>query len=317
MTTVHTIGAYQVPDGVLSAVHEASQRTGVDFAYMMAKAATESGFNPTVRAATSNATGLYQFIDSTWLHMVREHGREYGIGAYARHVQDGPGGRPTVSDPAMRQEILNLRNDPRLSALMAAEYALANRAHLESTVGGQVGPTEMYLGHFLGAHGASRFLNELQRNPQQTGAALFPAAAAANRPVFYDNGGRARSLSEMHALFDRQVSRTMAMVGGDGPQLALAPAPSGSVHGAFAAAAPAQPVSPRALPGGEGFFAARSAPPSFFSADSTERAPFFAASAEPGHQDRAAGAGSIASITPGERQLSLWAVLTASRTAAV
>jgi hypothetical protein len=324
MTTVHSIGAYRVPDGVLSAVQEASRRTGVDFRYMMAKAATESGFDPTVRAATSNATGLYQFIDGTWLEMVRQHGHEYGLGHYARAIHEGPDGRPTVSDPGLRREILELRNDPRLSALMAAEYSLANRAHLERTVGGRIGPTEMYLGHFLGAHGASRFLGELRRDPQQTGAALFPAAAAANRPAFYADGGRALSLQEIYGLFDRLTRRGMAMAGdapaASGPQLALGPAPGrAAAGGSHASPAAAPTIPPSAVPGGAGFFAASTRPPSFFAGAGPAggSAGLFAspAAARPAVPGSAAGPGSAGPPAPGERQLSLWTVLTASRTA--
>ena len=90
MTLVHTFGPYRVTDTVLSAVRDASARTGVDFRYMMAKAATESAFNPHARAATSNATGLYQFINSTWIAMVHNHGDAYGLGAYAPQIVERP-----------------------------------------------------------------------------------------------------------------------------------------------------------------------------------------------------------------------------------
>lgn len=211
MTTIHDIGGYRVPEQVLSAVREASSRTGVDFGYMLAKAATESAFQPDARAATSNATGLYQFIDSTWLSMVRNHGHEYGLGHYADRIAAGPGGRPSVADPSLRREILDLRYDPRLNALMAAEYALENRNHLARHVGGPIGSTELYMAHFLGAHGAERFLNALRETPGVSGARMFPAAAAANRPVFYDRAGQERSLHEIHQFFDRRVTRDLAL----------------------------------------------------------------------------------------------------------
>ena len=211
MTTVHDIGGYRVPDQVLSAVREASNRTGVDFGYMLAKAATESAFQPDARAATSNATGLYQFIDSTWLSMVNSHGHKYGLGHYADRIAAGPGGRPSVADPALRREILDLRYDPRLNALMAAEYALENQNHLARHVGGSIGSTELYMAHFLGAHGAERFLNALREAPNRSGAQMFPAAAAANRPVFYDRAGQERSLREIHQFFDRRVTRDLAL----------------------------------------------------------------------------------------------------------
>src|SRR3546814_13286067 len=61
-------------------------------------------------------------------------------------------------------------------------------------LGIQPGQTDLYLGHFLGTSGASRFLGARQDNPAQNAAALLPEAAAANRGVFYDADGRARSV---------------------------------------------------------------------------------------------------------------------------
>ncbi len=312
MTTVHDIGPYRVPDPVLGAVQEASRRTGIDFAYLMAKAATESAFRPDARAATSNATGLFQFINSTWLAMVRNHGHEYGLGRYADRIVERPDGSLTVPDPALRREILDLRNDPRLSAVMAAEYAGENRAHLERTFGGPVGPTELYLGHFLGAGGASRFLNALRRDPQQLGANLFPAAAAANGPAFYDMAsGRALTLNEIYGLFDRRIRRDMAMVSG-------VPAAPSAVAGAIAAA-PRE--TGNEIPGGRGYFAARSAPADFFQRAGGAPPGLAAASAATAGSQSAAPAavhplsagdpGAVAAL-PGGRSLSLWTVLTAS-----
>ena len=56
---------------VLQSIREASRASRVDFGYLMAQAAQESGFQSDAKAATSSATGLYQFTDATWLAMVR------------------------------------------------------------------------------------------------------------------------------------------------------------------------------------------------------------------------------------------------------
>ncbi len=202
MATTHIIGGYQVSDSVLGAVREASRRTGADFDYMLAKAAQESGFQADAEAATSSATGLYQFIETTWLQMVREHGARHGLAGMARQIENGPDGQPEVADPAARQRILDLRHDARLNAVMAGELANANKAHLQREVGGEIGSTELYLAHFLGAEGASVFLNAQRTDPDQPAADLFPAAARANRSVFFDPAtGAARSLDAVHASF--------------------------------------------------------------------------------------------------------------------
>lgn len=198
------LSAQAGPD-VTKAVHTASARTGVDFSYLMEKAAAESSFNPDARAATSSARGLYQFIESTWLDMVKRHGDKYGLGDMAADI--GPGGK--VADPARRTEILEMRNDPAIAASMAAEFAAGNKAYLEKTLGpdhGDIGPTELYFAHFMGAGGASQFLQARQADPQSLGADLFPQAARANRPVFYDQSGTKRTLGEIYDFFDRKFS---------------------------------------------------------------------------------------------------------------
>ena len=64
---------------VRSAIAQASQATGIDFDYLLGQAQLESGLNPTARAGTSSATGLYQFIDQSWLGVVKQHGSDYGL----------------------------------------------------------------------------------------------------------------------------------------------------------------------------------------------------------------------------------------------
>lgn len=200
------------PRDVTRAVRQASARSGVDFAYLMAKAAAESSYRAELKATTSSATGLYQFVQGTWMEMVGRHGDKYGLGDYAAAI------RANKVDPGLKREILALRNDPKMSALMAAEYTSANRAHLESRVNGKIGSTELYLAHFLGARGAERFIAAQRTNPDQAGADLLPKAAAVNRNVFYD-GARKRSLGEIHQRFAAKFG------GPPNPATAKRPAP--------------------------------------------------------------------------------------------
>jgi hypothetical protein len=58
---------------------------------------------------------------------------------------------------------------------------------------------ELYMAHFMGVSGAAKLIANAEDNPQASGARLFPNAAAANRSIFYDRRGRARSVSEVYA----------------------------------------------------------------------------------------------------------------------
>jgi hypothetical protein len=192
----------QAPADVVNAVQTASAKTGVNFAYLMQKAGVESGFDASAKASTSSATGLFQFTEQTWLQMVADHGAADGYGKYANAISEGADGRLAVSDPKLKQEILDLRNDPRASALMAAEYARDNADDLRAAVGGKVGGTELYLAHFLGSGGAAQFLNAMKANPSAPAASVLPQAAAANKAVFYNSEtGQPKSLKEVYDRF--------------------------------------------------------------------------------------------------------------------
>lgn len=195
------------PENVESAIRQASARTGVDFAYLMEKAAVESSFRPDLKASTSSATGLYQFIDSTWLNTVKQHGEAHGLGNYAKAIEMKSDGRAYVADPAMRQEILDLRKDPKTSALMVAEFTRDNKEYLEKNTNGQIGATELYMAHFLGAGGASRFLNAMHDSPNREAKELFPEAAAANHNVFYNKTtGEPNTLQQIYDRFSKKFS---------------------------------------------------------------------------------------------------------------
>ena len=210
-------GVDSVPRGasreVVDAIRDASQRSGVDFKYMLAKAQTESSFDPRAKARTSSASGLYQFIESTWLKTVRDHGAKHGLAAAAAQIEDDFAGTPRVRDPAARRSILDMRFDPKTASAMAAEFAKSNHAQLESALGTGVNATDLYLAHFLGAGGATRFLASHRADPQRIAAAQFPEAAAANRGVFYEpQSGRARTLGQVYDFFAQKMTGEIAAV---------------------------------------------------------------------------------------------------------
>lgn len=213
---------------VQSAIALASSKTGVDFNYLIGQAHVESGLRTNARAATSSATGLYQFIDQSWLGVVKEHGAEHGLGWAADSIKRTANGRYMVSDPATRRAILNLRNDPQAASLMAAEHAADNKATLEQRLGREAEPVDLYMAHFLGVGGASRFLSMNDRAPNAAAAAMFPAAARANRSIFYDRQGNARSFAEIRDRFAAKLQKGFDSVGGGAIQYADASLPSGA-----------------------------------------------------------------------------------------
>jgi len=191
-------------DQVRTAISRAAERTGVNFSYLLNQAKSESGLNPKARASTSSAAGLFQFIDQTWLGVVKQHGAKHGM-AWAANAIQRSGGRWTVSDPQMRQAVFALRNQAEPAALMAAESANANAETLSGALGRTPNQTDLYFAHFLGPEGATRYLRAHQTNPNATAAALFPREASVNRGLFYTRSGNARSLDELYSLMSSKI----------------------------------------------------------------------------------------------------------------
>lgn len=200
--TVNPISAGRVQ----SAIQLASSKTGVDFDYLLGQAKIESGLNTRARSGTSSATGLYQFVEQSWLAVVKKHGAEHGLGWAADSIGQTASGRFAVNDGATRSAILALRNDPDVASLMAAEHASDNKSVLEGSLGRDANGTDLYMAHFLGIGGAKKFLSAMASNPGASAASLFPQAAGANRSIFYASNGQPRSLSAIYQRFTDKLN---------------------------------------------------------------------------------------------------------------
>ncbi|MFL0413202.1 lytic transglycosylase domain-containing protein [uncultured Sphingomonas sp.] len=212
-----TVNALNAAAGrVQTAIQRAAAKTGIDFDYLLGQAKVESGFNASARARTSSASGLYQFIEQSWLAVVKNHGAEHGMGWAADGIQRNGAGRLTVSDPGLRRAILDLRNNPEAASLMAAEHASDNKDALEASLGREATGTDLYMAHFLGLGGAKQFLKAMQVSPDRNAASMFPAAAGANRNVFFNRDGSARSLSDVYERFGAKLGDGAGPAGSTG-----------------------------------------------------------------------------------------------------
>jgi hypothetical protein len=191
---------------VAGAIKQAANTTGTSFEYLLATAKMESNFNPSAKASTSSARGLFQFIDQTWLGTVKEAGAQLGYGNYAGAITKSSSGTYSVSDPTARAAILKLRDDPAASSAMAGVLTQSNSFRLTGKIGRRPTDGELYMAHFMGVGGAAKLIANAEDNPKASGARLFPNAAAANRSIFYERGGRARNVSEVYSELTKRYA---------------------------------------------------------------------------------------------------------------
>lgn len=233
------IGGHDVERRTLQGIQTASADSGVSFHYLLAKAAQESGFDSDAKASTSSATGLFQFTRGTWLDMMKRHGDELGFGKFADQIKQSATGHLTVLNEAAETEMLALRRDPDISAKFAAAFASDNANTLETSLGRDASPAELYIAHFLGAWGATALVTTAEQDPQKPAQDVLPAAANANKTVFFEANGIARTaegvISWLKDKFSDRMSETAdiaslfePLVKPNGEQAATPPAPTNS-----------------------------------------------------------------------------------------
>lgn len=193
------VQSISVPQNVQTALTAAGTRNGVDFSYLLQTAIRESSLNPEAKASTSSAVGLFQFLESTWLQVMKEDGPRLGYGQYANLIQRGSDGVYRVSDPNQKAAILKLREDPQIAADLAAAFTRSNGEYLSNKFGRNPSAGELYIAHFLGAEGAERMFKAGLEDPDQLAVNLFPRQADANHNIFYSNG-QPRTIREVYRV---------------------------------------------------------------------------------------------------------------------
>lgn len=201
---------------VVANLRKAASAGPVSFDFLLKQAEIESGLNPYAKASTSSAAGPFQFVNGTWLRMVEKHGDSVGLSEQAAAL------RENRLDGEGRSNLLALRSDVQIATKMAAHFAADNANVLAASGHKQIGPTELYLAHFLGAGGAAEFLSGMRANPAGSAAEVLPEAARANKNVFFANGAP-RSFTEIYNRFAQKFAGVSAPLAGGAEGMAMAP----------------------------------------------------------------------------------------------
>lgn len=180
---------------IVEAIRQASRKTGTDYAYLLAMAQMESGLDPKAQSRTSSARGLFQFLNSTWLAAWDMHSHQLELD----------------QDDLQRSELLERRDNPFLAAQLAGALAQDSAKQLKVMLGRDASYAELYLTHFLGNAGASRFISQLNNDPTAPAAHHFEAAARANRPIFHFDSGRLKSFEDVMEHFESKIAKAIVL----------------------------------------------------------------------------------------------------------
>lgn len=186
-----------MPPEVSTGINNATARFDVSASFLGALINREYGSllqsgDYGIKASTSSATGITQFLDSTFLEIMQDGRTPQRMGVDIAGMS--------------REQILDLRKDPNIAAMAGAAYAEQNKVYLQKMLGRPVNDTELYMAHFLGRGGALKMLQGMATNPKQSAAQLAPEAAAANHNVFYKKGMDAYTVEELY----NNIGRTFA-----------------------------------------------------------------------------------------------------------
>jgi|SRR5579871_4245691 len=193
-----------VPAVYVEAARSASALAGTDFSSVLSQVSQESAFKADAKNRTSSAVGPAQFLETTWLDMMRRHGAAYGLGDLTSHIQV-KGGKPFVANAQLRHQILELRKDPHLSAGMAARYLDEVSGHLARSLGRPVSAVEGRMAYLFGPYGAAKLLKTAAVNPAAKAADVLPNASRANPRLFKDAAGAALPAGTMVARLKHQI----------------------------------------------------------------------------------------------------------------
>jgi hypothetical protein len=157
----------------------AAIQAGVDPGLLAKIAHFESGFNSEAKPVRkrdgkvlSSAHGYGQFLDDTWVEMVRKHGTKYGI--------ENAG---TLS----KVEALKLRSNKDLQAALLAEFTKGN-IEKGRQLGGSNDDANVYALHNLGAGDGQKFLKALRKNPNARVGDILSQKVIKGNQSLYGNG---------------------------------------------------------------------------------------------------------------------------------
>lgn len=196
-------------------IYEASTITHIDFELLIITAMIESDLGRVTKSSTSSARGIFQYIEPTWLVLIKRYGSRIGQNNYADSIVINTESYlpEIVSDSQFTiKDILALRDNTKIASLIKA-YQLKNEAKIiaKYKAGQRINATDHYIVHMLGLSQARTFYTLLRNESSNILANLknkgFKEAIRLNPTFFYNAQNKALSAAEAYTQFHRKISQ--------------------------------------------------------------------------------------------------------------
>lgn len=213
-TVMHHSGYSQE---ITRALYHAHLKTGVDFKLLVLKAIMESDYGRFNVAPNSSARGVFQYIESTWLVLMHRYGAKAGYKQYANAISYNHKTKMAElkgTSRHLRSEILALRHDPKVSAIIKAYQVLEETDVIRGyKKGNKVTVTDHYIAHMLGLYVMKDFYQMVERRSIIAPAKLstnphMREAAYTNKPFFFKSG-KALTAAQSYQSFEARVQREL------------------------------------------------------------------------------------------------------------
>ncbi len=198
---------------IIYALYHASLQTGVDFELLVIKAMMESSLGRNNIASGSSARGAFQYIETTWLNLMKRYGDKIGYHDLADSIVPDKNNPNyfTVADSVTKNKILNLRFDPYISALLKSyQIKEEGRKIRRFNHTNRVGITDHYIVHMLGINLSKIFFTLKNRKSKVPLAYIkngdMDKAIKTNRFFFYSKDGRALTAAQSYKKFAQRVA---------------------------------------------------------------------------------------------------------------
>ncbi len=202
---------------IIDTLYNSTKDTGVDFELLVITAMIESNFGKNYKSETSSARGVFQYIEPTWLALIKKYGDRIGYKSYADAIIiDKETKLHTIANNniLLRQETLDLRNNNDVSTMIKSYQIIDENKIIRSFKNGQTpNITDHYITHMLGLTLAKTFYKLYNGKSDiilaNVRIGTFKEAVRLNKEFFYDSNEAPLNAKQSYSKFKKKITEKL------------------------------------------------------------------------------------------------------------